>query len=482
MAEADRGWNGGLVMMQGEMQASERTSSRPASALSVFRPARAVVVALLAMLALMGTTLVAPVGAGGATVVVPNSQVGQQLDWLLGISSLPLGAQEIDAHFDGLFLGQVSPATLNSALESLSANGALKLLSISMAEPSTLHALVEFGSSRYAVTLGVDASGLIDTLLFKPADIVPTTWSQVDSRLSAIAPGASFLAARVNADGSCSSVHAIAPETARPLGSMFKLFILGALANAVRLHKISWNQKVTVTAAIKVGGSGTLQLDPDGTQLTVRQVAVKMISVSDNTGADLLLHLVGRAAVEAQVRQWAHSPSLNDPFLTVSELFALKYDQFPVLAEHYLALSPLGRARYLASTVDAVPASAEQASTQPRDINSIEWFASSDDLCRAFTGLAALQARPGLSPLGTVLSTNNGGIGLNSSTWPTVWFKGGSEPGVLTLVYLARDERGHTYVVIALTENPKEALTTSSPEQLLAIIQGAFGILHSSGR
>jgi hypothetical protein len=78
-----------------------------------------------------------------------------------------------------------------------------------------------------------------------------------------------------------------------------------------------------------------------------------------------------------------------------------------------------------------------------------------------------------------VLSVNDGGIGLSASLWPTVWFKGGSEPGVLTLGYLARDASGHTFVVIALTENPAKAFDQqTSALRLLAVISGAFGLLR----
>ena len=149
----------------------------------------------------------------------------------------------------------------------------------------------------------------------------------------------SFLAAKVGSDGSCRPVHSVLAGTSRPLGSMFKLFVLGALANAVHEHRVSWTQKVAVTAAIKVGGSGTLQNSPDGTELTVEQVAVKMISISDNTAADMLLSLVGRGAVEDQVRAWSSHASIDIPFLTVKELFSLKYHDFPALADHYLSLT-----------------------------------------------------------------------------------------------------------------------------------------------
>jgi len=434
----------------------------------------------LGFAAVAETTLAGSPGAAAATpVTVPSTPVGTQLQWLLSITALPLSTSEISGHFDAAFLAQISPTQLNAVLSTLSETGSLTLLGLSHLAPTSLTALVSFGTTAYDATLGVDGSGLIETLLFRPAiGAAPTTWTGIDRELSAIAPGVSFLAARLNPDGTCTAVHSIDPSTPRPLGSMFKLFVLGALANAIHAHTVSWSQEVTVTAALKVGGSGTLQNTPDGTTLTVQQVALDMISQSDNTGADLLINLLGRAAVEDQVRKWSAHPGLDDPFLTVSELFALHYAHFPALAAHYLALEPTARAAYLSSTVDKVPSSAEIATTAPRDINTVEWFASPDDLCRAFSGLKALQSDPGLSPLGTILSTNNGGIGLSAATWPTIWFKGGSESGVLSLGYLARDDQGHTDVVIALTENPSRPLGSSATDRLVQVVGGAFGILR----
>ena len=117
----------------------------------------------------------------------------------------------------------------------------------------------------------------------------------------------------------------------------------------------------------------------------------------------------------------------------------------------------------------------------PCDINSIEWFASADDMCGAFSGLAKLQGEPGLGPVGAALSTNNGGVGLGAADWPTVWFKGGSEPGVATLGYLARDSAGSTFVVIVLTEDTaqpvQESLATEVQE--LNLVNGAFGLLRA---
>jgi len=51
----------------------------------------------------------------------------------------------------------------------------------------------------------------------------------------ALAPDASVLAARVSPGGECTPVHQVAAAAARPLASMFKLFVLGALAHQVAI-------------------------------------------------------------------------------------------------------------------------------------------------------------------------------------------------------------------------------------------------------
>jgi hypothetical protein len=122
------------------------------------------------------------------------------------------------------------------------------------------------------------------------------------------------------------------------------------------------------------------------------------------------------------------------PFLTAREGLLMKI--CPALAKKYLSLAPGQRAASLASMVDPLPfrqAQAQSLPGSPTDIDTIEYFASPDDICRAFAGLQQLAAQPALAPLGPILSADSAGIGLDPAQWPTVWFKGGSEPGVLTL-------------------------------------------------
>jgi hypothetical protein len=258
--------------------------------------------------------------------------------------------------------------------------------------------------------------------------------------------------------------------------------VLGALAEQIASGNLSWNQTLTVQDSSKsIGnapGSGSLQFRPAGTRVTVQETATKMISISDNTAADMLIRLLGRPEVEAQVRKWSTSPSADEPFLTTREALLLHYASYPTLANEYLALSPNERTSFLASSVDPLPLSDVQESREPREIDSIEWFASPMDICRAFGGLQVLSAKSGLSPLTSIFSRNSGGIGLDPSKWPTVWFKGGSEPGVLTVGYLAKDSKGQTYVVSAMLSNPDSALSPDAVLQAIAAVKAAFGLLN----
>jgi len=274
-------------------------------------------------------------------------------------------------------------------------------------------------------------------------------------------------------------VHSIDPGTAAPIGAAFKLYVLDALGNAVASGTVHWSQPLTVTAGLKSLPAGELQNEPNGTQISVLDTAAAMTSLSDNTATDMLINLVGRPAVEAALTTTGMtSPALDRPLLTTREIFVLKLQQWPALATRYITADEPSRRALLASTVDRVPLPAVAAAgawITPRAINRLEYFASATDLCRAYTSLAALARRPGLSPIGQVLSLNDDSLALDPAQWKTTWFKGGSEPGVLTMAYLATTRTGHSYVVTALAENPSQPIdeTVATPVMLSAI-KGAF--------
>jgi len=408
--------------------------------------------------------------------------VGVQARWLLATAAHPpISGANVTAHFDKAFLAQVTPSQLNAALAGVTS---LRLDAITTATPSSLVMTVTAnGQSKLTVTIAVDSTGLISGLLLQPAGSaatpppVPATWAGVDRQIRSVAPHVRLLVASVNGN-TCASIHAIDAGPPAPLGSAFKLYVLDALARAIAAGTVSWNQQLTITSQVKSLPSGKLQNDPDGTKVSVRQAAADMISISDNTAADLLITLLGRTAVEAAARESGIAdPGRDVPFLTTRELFVLKLDDWPRLASRYLALGAAGRSALLAGTVDRVPlASLDPAPwTAPRDVDSLEWFASPTDICHVYASLAALARQPKLAPVASILQINNGDMNLDPSRWRSVWFKGGSEPGVLTLNYLATTSGGKSYLVSVLTEDPAAPLKETQAElTLISAVKGAF--------
>src|SRR4029453_18389800 len=205
-----------------------------------------------------------------------------------------------------------------------------------------------------------------------------------------------------------------------------------------------------------------------------------MIFLSDNTATDMLINLVGRSAVEAALTATGMAnPALNRPFLTTRATYILALD--PALAKRYLAANEAGRRALLANTVDRLPlpevlAAMRTLSTRSTmgGVGGVGWFASAGDICRAYAALAALSRRPGLSPIGQVLSLNDDLLGLDPAVWTTTWRKGGVGPGVLALAYLATTRTGQSFVVIVLVENRRPIDRDRGAPIIFSAMKGAF--------
>ncbi|HEY8545330.1 MAG TPA: serine hydrolase [Acidimicrobiales bacterium] len=343
----------------------------------------------------------------------------------------------------------------------------------------TLGACTDSGSGDSGSS-GSGSSGSGDPAT--PSTAAPSPeWERIDAALAELAPEVGFLAARVTPDGTCEPVHEVEATTARPIGSQFKLFVLGALADEIAAGRHSWDQTLTVLQEEKSVGNqeGSLQFVDPGTVVTLEEAATLMISISDNTAADLLVDLVGQDAIQARLREWVDDPAANDPFLTTKQMFLLHYATG--LADRYLATPPAERAAFLAAEVDPllIGEIASGYSSAPRYVDTIEWFATPLDLCRTFAGLQQLAEEPALAPLPSVLSKEVIGIGLDRDEWPTLWYKGGSEPGVLTLGWLGVDRDGATYVVEGMLMDPDAVLAEDAITDLRALAEDAFGLLRA---
>jgi Beta-lactamase enzyme family len=285
----------------------------------------------------------------------------------------------------------------------------------------------------------------------------------------------SFAAAEIGQDARCRIVHGFDADTQRPIGSAFKLYVLGALAKAVVDGQASWDERLAIRDDWKSLPSGQLQDRPAGSTLTLAEFADHMISISDNTATDHLIHRLGRSAVERSLALLGNQrPGASIPLLSTKALFQLKVGADAGRADHYLALPRPDRAAALAE-LEALPLPEVRAAwTRPDRIDQIEWFASPSDICQAYAALH----RFGRPEIHHALSRNDDGLNLDLSRFPTTWYKGGSEPGVVTLHYLAGTADGRTLVTSLMVSDPimaPDTMVVAAKGQ--AVIRGAFDLL-----
>lgn len=419
-----------------------------------------------------------------AALVAPAAQAAevptatQQLEWVVDATGrVPVPDTEVREHVAQVMLDAVGgPAGVNGALGKL---GPLQLKRIVTEAPDHAEAAVHGTADDYLLDLHVDQAGLIDGLAAKPDDPVPASWPEVDAQLAALGGRVSFGASEILPDGRCRDVHGVRDDVQRPLGSAFKLYVLGALGKAVAEHKASWTEQLAIRDDWKSLPSGVLQNEPAGTRLPLSAYADKMISISDNTATDHLIHRLGRDAVQRQLTAFGNQrPAANIPFLTTKAMFELKATQYPARADAYLALPRWARPAAVAG-LERLPLTGLQGWTAPEKIDDIEWFGSPDDICRAFSGLR----KENQPEIGHALSLNDGGLGLDRAKFPDVWFKGGSEPGVLTLNYLARTADGRSLVTSVMVSDPVTALNENHlAARGIAVAKGAVALLAATLR
>ncbi|MEV0699533.1 serine hydrolase [Saccharopolyspora sp. NPDC050389] len=405
------------------------------------------------------------------TADASSSSAGRQLDWLVGASArAPLPDGEIRQRLALALLDAIGgPESFNAALAEV---GRLTVREILASRPDHAQAAVR-GSADYLVAVRVDGAGLIDDMRLTPDEAPPTSWTDIDSQLTQLGARVSFAAAEIRPDGQCQIRHGLDADTQRPIGSAFKLYVLGALGQATAEGRASWDELLAIRDDWKSLPGGVLQNRPAGATLTLADYADHMISISDNTATDHLIHRLGRDAAWRQLTLFSHrQPQANDPSLTTKAFFQLKAD--PARARRYLTLPRHERAAVVEELERLPLPDVRESWPHPRDIDQIEWFASPIDICHAYAGLQRLDQ----PEIHHALSLSNEGLNLDISRFPTVWYKGGSEPGVLTLHYLVRTADARvlsTSLMVSDPAAPLDKIDVTIKGQ--SIIRGAFHLL-----
>jgi hypothetical protein len=450
-----------------------------------------------------------PVANGGVSeptdtptpVKTPDTPVGEQLVWVLEALSGRIEDPETE-RFAPEFVRQLpsampdpkSTAALQSGHTGIFGSGEAVLISIEGGTTDyTLRAILEAKATgkRFLLQLSLDPeSGLINGLLITPAPTsadIPQSWSEVDDALRDLPGELSVLVASVEGE-KLAPVFSINPDKRLGIGSAFKLWVLGALAELVHDGEATWDEPLALDFGIKTMPIGELRVQANregmgpNPEFPLSRFADLMISISDNPATDHLIERVGRDRIIEFMSRVHDEPSLNQPFLSTGQFFKLKRGAPDEVLQAYIkAETPAERQAILDSeayqnAVISIPLAMRWQEDGPVAIDSVEWFASARELGRTMLELRRLEQRPGMEALAHALRINDG-INLDDQTWPSVAFKGGSEPGVLNLTYLADGADGKTWFV-SLGWNNTETMVED--DRMIHIALGIFALLADS--
>lgn len=234
-----------------------------------------------------------------------------------------------------------------------------------------------------------------------------------------------------------------------PLASVSKVYVLAALVEAVENGEVDWMDELELTDELRSLPSGTLQDQADGYTTTVYDAAHRMISISDNTGTDMVMALLGRNAVEQAAADFGHhDPELLKPFLSTRELFQLRWG-LPELGEDWADLDDSARLEVLEEVAEQdLEITSEDTSRHDLD-DAIDWYATAEDVAAVTQELAArVEDHP---EVGEILTANPGLVDeVDDEWWDSLAFKGGGLPGVVTGTWHAQTDDGTQRTVVLL--------------------------------
>lgn len=235
---------------------------------------------------------------------------------------------------------------------------------------------------------------------------------------------------------------------AMPVGSAFKLIILAELVRAIEAGERRWED--TTPRGDRDLPPGLFSQSPNTTRLSLYTLAEKMISVSDNSATDLLLHALGRERVESmQLQLGIETPALNRPFIGTMDAFKLKSST--ALRERWIGADEKGR-RQLMTEIESAPSNEIAAffkNGKPASPDLIEWFFTPLDLARTMDWLRR-HTQYGLAAKARDILALNAGVKKEVALrYKYVGYKGGSEPGVIHMTLLLQDQRSDWKVLTA---------------------------------
>ena len=356
------------------------------------------------------------------------------------------GNVALESYFSPTFLAAVPPAQFKAVSDGLIAQygSPQKVISITKSRPSGASVKLQFEKAIATIEIDVEPTpaAKVIGLLISGFAVSGDTIDAVGAEFKALPGKSGFILSELPNTGSAQTIASHNAGQQFAIGSTFKLYILAELAAQIRAGERKWSDVVPLSH--HSFSSAATQGWPKDSPVTLYTLAGWMISVSDNGATDTLLNLLGREAVERRLAMIGHSaPDKTLPFLSTVEAFALKADA--PLRKNFLNANEAEQRVFLQKekaslTLEKIDGAAIGGA--PAAIDTVEWFASPTDLLTLMQYIAAQSDDRMLS----LMAINPGMGAAPRKDWQYIGYKGGSEPGVMSMSYLLRGKNGKWYV------------------------------------
>jgi beta-lactamase class A len=129
--------------------------------------------------------------------------------------------------------------------------------------------------------------------------------AQLQAQLQAAQKNSKLDASYLFIDAASGEYSASGADRPLPAASTIKLPILIALFQDVDRQKVRLDEQLTIDKKSIAEGSGDLQDEKPGTQVSILTAATKMMTISDNTATNLILtRLGGKTVLNQRFRDW----------------------------------------------------------------------------------------------------------------------------------------------------------------------------------
>jgi beta-lactamase class A len=411
-------------------------------------------------LALAATPLAAAEPQPAAASEAPAPPVQQAAEGIVAVLMSQRPAAEV---FSPQFLAAVPPDKLSGLVAQIAAQfGTLEGLDrVTSTGPTGGVIALRFRRAVYSGPFSLGPDGKVAGLLLNDYRMLGDGLPAIQHDLAAL-PGT--VGAYYGPIDGAGPVLAVNADRQFAIGSTFKLYVLAALAKQIARGTHRWDEVVRIDDQRSLP-SGQMQDWPKNAPVTLHTLATMMISISDNTATDQLIHLLGRDALNAEVRASGNSaPDRTVPFLTTREVFALKAD--PARGARYATATEGEQSALLETLAQEIardPARvAAPTFTAPTLGDQVEWFASPQDVRKVLAEIAALPDRTARD----ILAVSPSITAARRKDFTYAGFKGGSEPGVLNLTWLLQKPDGAWRVLTLSWNDPAKPVDTTTLELL----------------